>query len=266
MKHLQSKERFVYWVKTRIDILNQKNEGLPGPWTDDPIFNEYHFTNVRREDDKVSKWLIENLYSSVNQNHWGIVLIARFINNINSLHVIKHDLLEGDWKNCKSKLEFLLLMKNKVFSSAYLQPEIKGMTRLEKIFDYLLPQVLSADIRTDSIEHAVEDLMKIKYLGEFISGQMAMDGMLFIDGLWSDKNTYAPMGPGSIRGLNRLLDRPLLKKFKTIEYRTNVQALAEELNLRALDIEHSLCEWDKYERLLFNDGSYKRFYKKDFTL
>jgi hypothetical protein len=36
-------------------------EKLPRPWTDDEIFQKYRFTNVRRELDRESVWLIENI-------------------------------------------------------------------------------------------------------------------------------------------------------------------------------------------------------------
>ena len=37
---------------------------LPPPWTEDEIFQKYRFTNVRRELDRESKWLIDNISKS----------------------------------------------------------------------------------------------------------------------------------------------------------------------------------------------------------
>jgi hypothetical protein len=261
VKDLNSLNRFIYWVNERQNILDKKLNGYGRPLSDDIIFQEYHFTNVRREDDKVSRWLINNLYSRELTEAFSVILIARFINRIEPLELIKDDLKNQNWIEAHSKLKTMEMNKDKIFSSAYLQPEIKGVSRLDKIFFRLFNEVHNRVISTLSIEQAVKDLCEIKYIGEFIGGQMAMDASIFMDGHWLDKKVYAPLGPGSTRGLNRLYERPLTKKWDRWEYDSLLLQLALPLNLRALDIEHSLCEWDKYERILWDQGSYKRFYK-----
>ncbi len=261
VKQLHSQERFYYWIQERQNILKKKLNGEE-ILTDDVIFQKYHFTNVRREDDRVSKWLLDNLYSKSLTNHFGLILISRFINNPDSLNLIKDELLVCDYKSAKEKLQIMSDSNMTIFRSAYLQPEMKGVSRLDKIFDHLLPKVLYADISTNSLRESITDLCKIKYLGEFISGQMAMDALMFVYGLWADANTYAPKGPGSVRGLNRFLEQKLTKGIDNVDYIAYLLVLAEEANVRALDIEHSLCEWDKYERILWSDGTYNRYYKK----
>lgn len=261
VKKLTPKERFIYWVYERQNILDKKLNGYGKPLTDDVIFQEYHFTNVRREDDKVSKWLINNLYSPELNEAFTVIFISRFINRIESLEAIKDDLINGQWVNAYQTLKTKEANKETIFSSAYLQPEIKGYSRLDKIFYKLFDEVHNRVIPTLTIEQAVNNLCEIKYIGEFIAGQIAMDASIFMKGYWLDKKTYAPLGPGSTRGLNRLFERTLTEKWDRYEYDSLLLELALELELRALDIEHSLCEWDKYERILFNEGSYKRFYK-----
>ena len=142
---------------------------------------------------------------------------------------------------------------------------MKGVSRFDKIFDHLLPAILEVNPSTDSIEEAVSDITSIKYLGEFMAGQMAMDAMLFIPGEWSDMKTYAPTGPGSLRGIKRLKQAKLTNKIERDEYNSYISELATKLNIRALDVEHALCEWDKYERLLWKQGSTRK-YKKTWTL
>ena len=47
-----------YWVRTREDIRKRKAMGLrQDSWTLDPIFLEWRFCNVRREDDRVTEWI-----------------------------------------------------------------------------------------------------------------------------------------------------------------------------------------------------------------
>jgi hypothetical protein len=261
VKELNPMERFAYWVSERTQITKKKDAGEPGPWTDDQILQANHFTNVRREDDKVSRWLVENLYNEYTPSAWATILVARFVNNPVTLGLIADDLKAGDLPSAKAKLQEFGKGKEPIFRSAYLQPEIKGVNRLDKIFDILAPQILEADISTEKIEYAIRDICTIKYMGEFMAGQIVMDAMLFVPGEWSDTNTYAPEGPGSLRGIARLKEVKLESKVKRPEYNEWLHKLSESLDVRALDVEHALCEWDKYERLLWGQGNYNRAYK-----
>ena len=48
--------------------------------TFDPILGRYRFCNVRRRHDRVSRWLLENYYTSNVGDVWFRALIARLIN------------------------------------------------------------------------------------------------------------------------------------------------------------------------------------------
>ena len=50
--------RFAY---ERQEIFFRRNEGLPPPWTEDPIFMRYKFTNAYRASDRVSQYLIKHV-------------------------------------------------------------------------------------------------------------------------------------------------------------------------------------------------------------
>lgn len=50
------------YMTERHEIYKRKDiEKLPQPWTEDEVFLNYRFTNVRRELDRESKWLIKNI-------------------------------------------------------------------------------------------------------------------------------------------------------------------------------------------------------------
>src|ERR1700676_1496787 len=55
-----------YFVKERESIRLKREQGLPPPWTDDPILSKFRFCNVRRSDDRVSRWLIQNVLTQAN--------------------------------------------------------------------------------------------------------------------------------------------------------------------------------------------------------
>jgi hypothetical protein len=42
----------------RMRIFHQRADGMPGPWTDDPVLSRHKFTNVYRAADRISQYLI----------------------------------------------------------------------------------------------------------------------------------------------------------------------------------------------------------------
>ena len=58
---VRSVESFLWFVWERECIRIAKENGHPAPWTDDPVLQKYSFTNIHRKDDRVTKWIIENV-------------------------------------------------------------------------------------------------------------------------------------------------------------------------------------------------------------
>ena len=86
-KDLTRAELFLYWIKERESVRRKKEVGKSKPWTDDEILQSYRFCNVRRMDDKVSKWLLENWYRPF-YDHQNILLacsLGRFFNQPSTL-------------------------------------------------------------------------------------------------------------------------------------------------------------------------------------
>jgi len=87
-----------------------------------------------------------------------------------------------------------------------------------------------------------------------------------------DRFSWANAGPGAIRGLNRILGIPLKKGMtQPVANEYMVRLLKKTPNyilphvpLKEVDmrtIEHSLCEWDKYERVRLGQGRPRSIYK-----
>ena len=81
-----------------------------------------------------------------------------------------------------------------------------------------------------------------------------------------DQFTWANAGPGAKRGLNRIHLRDLKKGMNQQVANTEMQLLLAEapkyckphVPIARVDmrtIEHSLCEWDKYERVRLGQGT-----------
>ena len=60
-KEIISREALLYFVREREAIKIAKDNKYQGVLTVDPILSKYKFTNIRRKDDRVSKWIIKNI-------------------------------------------------------------------------------------------------------------------------------------------------------------------------------------------------------------
>src|SRR4051812_37928450 len=49
--------QLLYFIRAREEIRILRASGAHPPWTDDPILAEWSFCNVRREDDRVTRWV-----------------------------------------------------------------------------------------------------------------------------------------------------------------------------------------------------------------
>ena len=124
-----------------------------------------------------------------------------------------------------------------------------------------------------SRQQTAKQLCRCYGWGAFMAGQ-AVD-----DWSWTpllaqatDLYTWAPQGPGSQRGLNRLTGRPLTAKFKDeewcqqlVELRTATLAkLGREFSdITLMDIQNCLCEFDKYERVRLGEGRPRSHYQPE---
>ncbi len=285
----EMEDLFVYWVKEREAIRVKKEAGAPKPWTDDPIFQAYKFTNVRREDDTVSKWITENWIkpNDPHPNMWFAMIVARLFNWPPTLEEIcfpqiTFPELKEKWRrNLKGLRDD---QGAKIFTGAYLV-STNGV-KMDKI-DYILDRVLTpiwergrapkSQIRDthggghvsepESLEHYWTHLLQFDGLGSFMAGQVVAD-LKFTSDLKDapDWWTFAPLGPGSIRGLNRFHGRPVDKSLRQdsglLEIRYAQKLIEDELSwtLPAHNVQNCFCEFYKYTKIKFDGGRTRSLY------
>lgn len=255
-----------YWMLEREVIHTKKERGDSKPWTQDPILQSYRFCNVRREDDTVTKWFAANWR---NERYWNepnfvpAIILGRTINWPDTLDYIGFPHV---WSRryVHACLENLLAKGNKVWTGAYMiTAGPTGVSKAEWVTGNADAYFKDADRflkdRTGwTLEEVWRALQKYPCVGPFIAGQIVADLKYTpILGYAKDWNNWAPVGPGSRRGLNRLHDRHL--KFPL----TQNAGLSEMLLVRAElgrsdlclhDIQNCLCEFDKYMRVKNNEG------------
>lgn len=265
-------DRLVYWIKERESIRIQREECTPKPWTDDEILQRYRFCNVRRMDDRVSQWLLKNWYEP-NYGHKNMLLacaLARFVNLPDSLGSIGYP---ATWDAARIKRILRSQAKNglNVFNGAYMVRGNDGMDKVECVVDYYVRPLWKRPVVIDpfSMQATHAELSKRYGFGSFMAGQVVADLRWAMPNDWHDAKTWAPMGPGSKRGMNRLLNQPMNAPMKQEEFGTLLTSLMRQLSsrlplvitsrLEAIDYQNCLCEFDGYERALWGGRKKQRY-------
>jgi hypothetical protein len=287
----------IYWVAERELIRRKKEAGLPPPWTQDLILQNYRFCNVRRRHDRVSRWLIENLLNDsvyqywVNDNVYDYLgtakfmswsVLCRFVNWPPTLIRLRQ---EGLWPGMgripwDTIGETIDKIEGKAWTGAYMVRAPAGKGTGKGIYvacDVAAPveervgELLEA---TKQGAEATWSLLKgFHSFGSFMAGQIVAD--------WSymcllrdapDLYTWAPQGPGSKRGFNRLMGRSLNQLIsqeewvaKLVEWRNElINYLGSEYaDLTLHDLQNCLCELDKFLRAKNGEGRPRSFYKPE---
>lgn len=271
----------LHWISEREAIRVRKDvRHEPGPWTDDPILRAEKFCNVRREDDRATRWISENWRAphADDPDLWFAMAVARFINWPDTLAEIGYPV---PW----DRGHFLAVMadrkrRGKVYGPAYTIYAGKGYAdkptfQVERLFGplwearaYLRPKPGDTFARyfTRLSDHPGMG-------GGFMPAQIIAD-LKYTEPLRSadDWMTFAVSGPGSKRGLNRVLGRPANTPWAEPEWRAEFDRLwttvAPDLeriglgDLHAQDKQSVLCEVDKYLRVKTGEGRMRSHYQQ----
>lgn len=291
-------KQFAAFMVARQQVLLRRKAGLPAPWTDDPVLRDNRFCNVFREDDRVTIWIREHIREPFadHPNLWFMLAIARIINWPPTLdYLIK---VPGAWpvdddnfdpQSIEDVLTGLAADKQKVYTGAYMirsEPGSKhryiAHTVLGRLWgdrEKLRPEIEAQD----TLQGAWSLLQPDRYVGwgPFMVYEWVTD-LRHTRYLRSAQDIYswANAGPGAIRGLNRLHKRMLGAATPAAQCCIEMQTLLSRANycwggefsktfltylddrprFEMRDIEHSLCEFDKYLRTCSGQGTTRSKY------
>lgn len=269
---------FFYWINERHAIYQRRVAGEPGPWTGNPVLRDFKFTNPFRENDRETIWMRKN-WTGPNEDQpletqifnccffrmFGTSDFAEahgYVYDWNpeyTLSVATSRLMEGKKVFTGAYIitnQGLRLPKQKVVVELFLQPIWEARERLAEV------------ARNNSLQQLHRALLDYKGWGGggFMAYEVVTD-LNYTPVLRHavDKHTWANAGPGAKRGLNRLLNRDLQKSYKSASanmlmqelLRLAPQFLEPHVPLEYVDmrcIEHSLCEWDKFQRVSLRQG------------
>lgn len=244
----------------------------------DPIIQKYRFCNVRRNDDRVTIWIQEEVFQRFagDPHMWFAFVVARLFNLPDSLEEVMDCILPFKPELMRKRLHLRREAGLKIFNAAYIV-STNGQ-RTDKI-DYVVQQILqpiwvkrvpiTLALKGATLEQAHDLLMRQNGLGSFMAAQVLADYKYEDPSRWSDFDTFAASGPGSKRGLNRVMLRDRNTGLTELRFREELAYVRNKVNklfpkdqtFTAQDIQNCLCEYDKYQRVATGEGEPKQLYK-----
>lgn len=270
---------FWYWINERHRIYLKRKKGKSFPWTEDKILRTYKFTNVFRLLDRVTQELLKRVFTKKNLKRD----LSTIVFNIVKFRMFNwpetYDELGGfskrwDEKDAIKKLRQRQKRKQKVFTGAYIitnnglkEEKIVLVCRSLTAIYKDRKRIAKKIVKYPRIEDWVEMFSEFPMIGRFIAYELATDVRYLakykVIPEPKDTYTWANAGPGAFRGLNRLHKRDLhtrisigqaVKEMQALLYKSKDRLENHVPRLEMRDIEHSLCEYDKYMRVKTKEG------------
>lgn len=267
-------------------IWHRRRAGDPPPWTEDPVFLEWKFTNVFRELDAGTVRLVEALAAASSD---GIspaartfgVWFYRELNNRESWEEVTggrlFELDSAEYDVLPMKMEARRMSGQPLFTSAHMAPSYKAVLEampVVKKVSYALAKRLE---RMEDLRDVYEHMRCLPGVGNFLGYQMAQDLTYGPEPLTpASVDEWALAGPGALGGLEALYGRRVTPG-EAVHCMTQLRELQDEtlsglgldfsavahpdhqrLNLSA--VEHWTCEYMKYHRIAHEGGTGKNRY------
>jgi hypothetical protein len=256
---------FVYWINERESIRKKKEAGLPKPWSDDPVFQETYFCNVRREDDRVTRWLRANWLVD-DKNYEFAMVMARLINRPESLKKIGYpDTIFWDCGGLEN-VHYAARTLKPFWGNAYVvTTHGQRMDKLEYLLNVLqaASKVLPMVGLPPTCQAYHSAFKTLEGFGDFMAAQVVADlkntcfhPLAKATDWWG----FVAPGPGSIRGMQWYFSGPVRNFKDGIDRIRHDIAGKLEINICNQDLQNCLCEFDKYMRVKFGTGRSKRKY------
>lgn len=275
MSEPDPQERLLTFARERHRITLKRAQGLPPPWTSDPILQAFRFCSVYRELDRVTIWIREN-WRDRNRNDpdlWFAMMVARFVNWPATMEELGYP-VPWEPETFLGVMDDRRSRRLKCYGGAYVIRADSGTPgrstaayQVAEMFDPFWARRAELRPRPDDTLCSYHmTLGQLFGLGSFMAAQVVAD-LKYVPPLASatDWQSFAASGPGSRRGLNRVLGRPVRAPWTEDDWRMELGRLREWFNLRwddgdaypalhAQDLQNCLCEFDKMERVRLGEG------------
>ena len=284
-------EIFKHYVTERYNIHILKDiKKQPYPWTEDIFLSMYKFTNVRREHDKNSRYLLQKMKEHGNllsYNMLGNILVFRLFNKIETFELL------GGWIDFENYNEELIrhqlsnVPKGYVyFTNAYLSSGMKRsfnrynpqekmrVINIPNVVNQFLTEMYEAVLVSESPQDIIEALKIIDGISNFISYQLFVD-MTYLDNFPWSENEFVMSGIGCELGLSYLFDDrdglsseellfwlrdncPITREW-CMKHMTDLPE--EDRYMNVMSLENCMCEFGKYMKTKLGVGRPRSRYK-----
>lgn len=293
--HRKNWEHLLNFITERYSIYKKREQDLPAPWTEDEVLQHYKFTNVRREHDRTTIWVIKNIINNPKLSYEDKLIrtvMFRLYNKMETASGIGMHEPTFSIEDMESMLydfpEGYVYYTDAFYTSG---------TKMGIRMDFpdrsmpVMPLLFGKRMRDEEdvlrqVEHwttpedAIRWLRKHRGIGEFISYQIWVD-WTYIKEFPFSENHYVLAGPGCKRGLKTIIIDPdgmnwseqmfwlrdnIERIFKKIDSTFDVDELFDNLPehdrvLNVMSLENCMCELSKYIRAVNGTGRPRVKYK-----
>lgn len=267
MKSLTPEETLHYWIEERLRVMEFHDTGEEKPWSADPVFQTTYFCNVRREDDKVTKWIRRVFDNSDRMCAASNMMMARLVNKPESL-----EKLGWPWYDFHPRKWHEVMSKKGAWGGAYIvSTNGRAMPKHEYISDVLDSawrhnEKWGSTIGRGTLSGAHSAIQAVQGFGSFLSAQVVADlkntkGHPLAEA--PDWYLWSAHGPGSLRGLGWYFDTKVTPTLYEDAMRQVWADLPDNLKKEVMcrqNLQNCLCEFDKYMRVSTGTGRSKRKY------
>jgi len=272
-----------YWkfAVKRQNAFFSRIEGSRGPWSSDPILNEFKFTNAYRSSDRVSQYLIKNVIYS---KSWSLedtvfrILLFKLFNKIETWELLETQfgevsLTTFDIDRYDKALEKAMSSGGAIYSAAYIIPSGSNKkyvgVRKHRFHLLLLDSLIKSKTpsqlhKSSTMEAAFHVLLNVESFGRFLAYQFITD-LNYSEWLDYSESEFVVPGPGALDGI-----RKCFTSFGDYSESDIIRMMMEEqdinferlgLNFKSLwgrplqliDCQNLFCEVDKYSRVAHPD-------------
>lgn len=265
-----------YWrfAAERQRVYDARQQGVLGPWTDDPILSQHRFTNCYRAADRVSQYLIRHVIYCGDPSAAEVtfrILLFKLFNKIETWELLESAFgelrcSEFDVGTYDKVLSGALDRGERLYSAAYLMPAprlgaIRKHTNHLRLLQDMLEGSLARRLEKAPTMGAVFELLaSYPGLGPFLAFQYATD-LNYSEVLDFDEMDFVVAGPGARDGLRKCFgDAARGIEADLIRYVSeNQEEHFDRLGIRfsglrgrrlqLIDCQNLFCEVDKYARV-----------------
>ncbi|EAU87535.2 hypothetical protein CC1G_11207 [Coprinopsis cinerea okayama7 len=251
-------------------------------WTEDPILQKYFFCNTFRVLDKVCQYLIEHVIEKGSQEPIEVVFRVTLFNTFTKISTwerLQSELGPLTWASYNREkyiavLDQLRSENQALYTAAFIKPaphfgfkenHINHLCLLENLMENEMPyKLLGAKTMADVYEY----LISFPGMGDFTTYQLMLN-LSYTNVLNFHRNDFTIAGLGAISGLNKMFGRSFSEAYaddkgfaeQVLRYLAEAQDEhfqrlglefsglgPEKLGMDLSDIEHTVCEVDKYCR------------------